>query len=216
MWTGKIHGEDTGQPTGCVFGILNHMSSNPLKPKSRRRGLAIAWTILICCTANGQERPGYLGVNMIDLTADRATALKLKSANGVEIVAVVQNSPAAEAGLKEHDVIVSFKGQPVNNLDQLQFYIRQAPATSGTLGIIRAGQAITVPIQIATRLVSVKDEADENALEFGRRAFTYCPAQRTPRYEIVLSRSISGTGTHVREHIWQGWTLRRWTNSQGG
>lgn len=94
----------------------------------------------------------YLGVEPHDLTADRVAALKLKSDKGVEITMVDRDSPAGKAGLKEHDVIVSFNSTPVDNAEGLRRLIRDtAPEKTVALGILRDGQPLTVNVTLADR-----------------------------------------------------------------
>jgi len=38
--------------------------------------------------------------------------------SGVMVLQVEPNSPASEAGLQEHDIIVDFDGQPIEHIDQ--------------------------------------------------------------------------------------------------
>ncbi|HJX12559.1 MAG TPA: trypsin-like peptidase domain-containing protein [Dehalococcoidales bacterium] len=61
----------------------------------------------------------WLGVQLytVDQTAVRQLGLKVNK--GVLLVQVVANSPAQQAGLKEGDVIVSFGGKDVTNVQEL-------------------------------------------------------------------------------------------------
>jgi serine protease Do len=79
-------------------------------------------------------------------------SLKLKNAQGVEIVMVDQDAPAGKAGLKEHDVILSYNGKNVEDVDQLRRMIRDtAPGTKVNLGISRNGQSQNVAVELADR-----------------------------------------------------------------
>lgn len=94
----------------------------------------------------------YLGVDVRDVTPDRVSSLKLKNDQGVEITMVDQDGPAGKAGLKEHDVVVSFNGQSVQSAEQLRRLIRETkPNQSVALGIMRDGQQQTVNVSLADR-----------------------------------------------------------------
>ena len=69
----------------------------------------------------------YLGVDIRDVTHDRMAALKLKDERGVEIMLVDQDGPAGKAGLKEHDVILSFNGHKIQSSVDLRKLIRETP-----------------------------------------------------------------------------------------
>jgi hypothetical protein len=94
----------------------------------------------------------YLGVDIRDVTHDRMAALKLKDDRGVEIMLVDQDSPAGKAGLKEHDVILSFNGRNLQGSEDLRKLIRDTPpGQTVELGISRDGQPMTVKAQLADR-----------------------------------------------------------------
>lgn len=94
----------------------------------------------------------YLGVDTDDITSDRMSALHLKEERGVEVTMVDQDAPAAKAGLKEHDVILSINDQPVESVEQLRRLIREIPAgRTISVGISRNGQPMTLKAQLAER-----------------------------------------------------------------
>ncbi len=94
----------------------------------------------------------YLGVDIADVTADRMAALKLKEERGAEVTMVDQDAPAGKAGIKEHDVILSVNGTPVEGKAQLQRMIHETPPGRViTLGLSRDGQPMTIKVQLADR-----------------------------------------------------------------
>jgi predicted metalloprotease with PDZ domain len=95
---------------------------------------------------------GYLGVDLRDVTADQAAALKLKDPRGAEIVLVDHDAPAGKAGLREHDVVLQMNGHAVAGEDQIRKMLREtAPGKTVVLVISRDGQQITVSAQMANR-----------------------------------------------------------------
>jgi serine protease Do len=64
------------------------------------------------------QHPGYLGVGVFEVTPERAKALKLAEPAGVEVVRVEENSAAAKAGVRVHDVVLEVNGQKVENVNQ--------------------------------------------------------------------------------------------------
>jgi serine protease Do len=94
----------------------------------------------------------YLGVDTRDVTADRLGPLQLKEESGVEVTMVDQDAPAGKAGLKEHDVILSINGAPVESVEQLRRMIREIPAGRViSIGVSRNGQALVLKAQLANR-----------------------------------------------------------------
>ncbi len=94
----------------------------------------------------------YLGVDIADVTKDRLGALKLSDEKGVEVTMVDQDAPAGKAGLKEHDVILTMNGTPVESGAQLRRMIHETPpGRVVTLGLSRDGQPLTLKVQLADR-----------------------------------------------------------------
>jgi serine protease Do len=94
---------------------------------------------------------GYLGVGIIELTDDRAKALGLRNANGVEVKRVEENSPAAKAGLKVDDVILEIGGKGVEDMDQFLHSISEAPGAKIGLTVWRAGAKHSLAATLETR-----------------------------------------------------------------
>jgi serine protease Do len=94
----------------------------------------------------------YLGIDMRNLTPERAAALKLKEARGVEVTMVDQDAPAGKAGLKDHDVILSFNGHNIQSGQELRRMIRGTPpGNTVSLAISRDGRPMTIKVRLADR-----------------------------------------------------------------
>ncbi|MDR3736381.1 MAG: PDZ domain-containing protein [Acidobacteriaceae bacterium] len=95
---------------------------------------------------------GYLGVDIRDVTDERARALKLKEARGAEICVIDHDGPAIKAGLRENDVILQMNGQPVEGEEQLRRMLRETPA-GHTVSFVysRDGQTHTASVQLGDR-----------------------------------------------------------------
>ncbi len=95
---------------------------------------------------------GYLGVGVLDLTDERAKALKLKDDSGIEVIKVDEDSPASKAGLKVDDVVLEVDGKSVTDHDQFQMTIGELqPGTKVKLTIWRNGAKKTVAATLAAR-----------------------------------------------------------------
>ena len=75
----------------------------------------------------------------------RRKELKLSAERGVVIGKVLEDSPAAKAGLKDGDVVTEINGQRIEGAAQFRRMIREIPAgRSVQLGIWRDGRSQTV------------------------------------------------------------------------
>lgn len=61
---------------------------------------------------------------------------------------IVADSPAALAGLRSDDRVISLNDDPINNWRQFVMAVRARPGESVTLRIERAGEALTVPVAL--------------------------------------------------------------------
>jgi S1-C subfamily serine protease len=70
----------------------------------------------------GRIRRAWLGIHgqAAPVHPRIARHLGLKNPQGVLVLNVEPHSPAARAGLREGDLLISFKGRPMNNIDDLQ------------------------------------------------------------------------------------------------
>jgi serine protease Do len=94
----------------------------------------------------------YLGVNLREVDSDRAKELKLKEEAGVEITRVEDDSPAAKAGLKVNDVVLTYNGTRVEGMEQFSRFVRETPPGRDVkLLISRDGNTLTLTARIGAR-----------------------------------------------------------------
>ncbi len=101
----------------------------------------------------GKVVRGYLGIAMVQLTAELAEGLGLaEDTKGVAVSQVFEDSPAEEAGIKHNDVIVEFEGQPVENGNEFRSRVAMLkPGTKVKLVVLRDSKRKTFTIKLAER-----------------------------------------------------------------
>jgi serine protease Do len=99
----------------------------------------------------GRVTRGYMGVELEpELTADLAKALKLPDRRGALVTSVMENTPAARAGLEPGDVIVEFNQRRVDDRRHLQLMVSQIPpGTETPVKVIRDGREEMLRIVLA-------------------------------------------------------------------
>jgi S1-C subfamily serine protease len=88
---------------------------------------------------NGRVRRGYVGIAGQNIALDRAAARALgMPGGGVLVVSVEANSPAADAGVLQGDVIIGLDLQPVAGIDDLHRLLTEERIEAGVeLSILR-------------------------------------------------------------------------------
>lgn len=113
----------------------------------------------------GKVRRGKLGVYIQNIDADMAKALNINATQGALVADVEEGSPAAKAGIKRGDVIISVGGKPVKDSMSLSTSIRQHMAGDKVeVEINRRGSAKKVTVTLAEVDSSIL-EADSNAID---------------------------------------------------
>jgi Do/DeqQ family serine protease len=101
----------------------------------------------------------WLGAKLQAVTAEIAESMALKRPAGALIANVAANSPAARAGLKPGDLIVSVDGQAVDDPNAFDYRFATKPlGGSARLGILRAGRELTVTVALQTAPTTPRDE----------------------------------------------------------
>src|SRR5512143_405155 len=94
----------------------------------------------------------WLGAKLQAVTADIADSMGLKRPSGALVANVAPNSPAARAGIKPGDLIVSVDGQAIEDPNAFDYRFATKPlGGNARLGVVRAGreQTVAVALQIA-------------------------------------------------------------------
>jgi len=99
--------------------------------------------------SDGKVTRGYLGVMIQPVTPDLAKEFKLPENTGALVGDVTPKSPAAEAGLKEGDVIVEFNHKKVTDSRHLRLMAAQtAPGTRVPVKVLRDGKEETFTVKL--------------------------------------------------------------------
>jgi membrane-associated protease RseP (regulator of RpoE activity) len=111
---------------------------------------------------------GYLGVDVADVDADKAQALKLKEVRGALITLIDHDAPAGQIGLKVNDVVLALNGQNVEGAEQLRRMLREIPpGRQVSLEISRDGNIQTLAVQLADRKAMEHDVWDKIGIDAG-------------------------------------------------
>ena len=96
------------------------------------------------------EKP-YIGVYLNNLDSEKIKALNIKSTNGVLITKVIENGPAAKAGMQANDVVVAVNGKSVNS----------AGAFIGELAAKKIGETVELSIIRNSQTLKIRVPLEE-------------------------------------------------------
>jgi len=122
-------------------------------------------------------------VQIQPVTADVADALGLKQTGGALVAEPQSGSPAAKAGVKAGDVIVSVDGQTMKDSREVAQKVgAMSPGSSVKLGIVRNGGQETINVTLAQmpdQKQAQADQGQEDHAQSGRLGLTLAPANAT-------------------------------------
>lgn len=142
----NAQGEVIGVNTAIIGGAQGLGFAIPIETAQRVANQLI--------TTGRVEHP-YLGVRMIELTPDVREEINqgnlgfnVNQDQGVLIVDVARNSPAARAGLRAGDIITEVKGVQIQNINQVQDQVEATPlGKTLELEVNRNGQTQSITVK---------------------------------------------------------------------
>ena len=101
---------------------------------------------------DGQVTRGWLGVEPTEITPEMAETFGLKQTQGVIITGVLQDGPAAKAGIKPGDVLLRVAGKDIQNVGELLTHIASLPPGQQVkVELARRNTAMTLDVTPAQR-----------------------------------------------------------------
>ncbi|HTR74204.1 MAG TPA: trypsin-like peptidase domain-containing protein [Solirubrobacterales bacterium] len=132
---------------GKVIGVVDQIATDGSADQSSGVGFAVPSDLVSAelqkLEAGETVEHAYLGV---------ATGTATGSTEGAQVSEVVAGSPAAEAGVKEGDVITSLDGEAVNSSETLAADVSaHEPGETVTLEVERDGQTSSLKVTLGTQ-----------------------------------------------------------------
>jgi serine protease Do len=98
---------------------------------------------------HGEVTRGYLGIVIQPLTPDLAESFGIDSGKGILVAQVSEDSPAEKAGLRQGDVIVEYRGEPVTDVGSFRNRVSlTAPGSTEAVTVLRDGNRKTLRVTI--------------------------------------------------------------------
>ena len=97
----------------------------------------------------GEVTRGYLGIVIQQLTPELAESFAIDAGQGILVAQVNDDSPAEKAGLRQGDVIVAYRGEPVREVGSFRNRVSLTPPGSREeLTVLRDGKRETLKVTI--------------------------------------------------------------------
>lgn len=147
--------------------------------------------------ATGRVERGWLGVTIQELTPALVKSLGLPDGRGALVAQVTDGSPAAAAGVKQGDIIVSVGGRAIaRSADLPPVVANLAPGRTVPISVIRDGKTVPLSATI-TRLEERESRAMSRVENRGPLGLVVEPV--TPEVARELSLPKETKGVVVRE-----------------
>ena len=151
-----INRGNSGGPLFNVDGRVVGVNSAILSPSGGNVGVGFALPtkvvkpIVAELREDGKVTRGWLGVTVQPVTPELAEGLELSRDGGALIGKALADSPAAEAGLKQGDVVLSLDGEEIADAGALAWGVSQMdPGQEVELEVWRNGETMTKQVTLA-------------------------------------------------------------------
>ena len=158
---GQVIGINTAiySPNGGSVGIGFAIPSSLAKP------------IIEQLRVHGKVERGWLGVQIQSITPDIAKSLGLAKAEGALVADVTHDSPAAKAGMKQGDVILSYDGHDIAQVRDLPIAVAETTVgQTAAIKIWRNDKPATLQVKIGEMPDNVGQVATAEQPEHGKSA----------------------------------------------
>jgi serine protease Do len=153
-----INRGNSGGPTFDLNGNVIGVNSAIFSPTGGNVGIGFAIPantargIVEQLLRNGRVTRGWIGVSIQPLDDDIARSLGLDEPRGALVATIVEDGPAARAGIQQGDVILSYNGQRIeDSRDLTQRVGATAIGSSSRVEVLRNGQRRTLTLRLGER-----------------------------------------------------------------
>jgi serine protease Do len=193
-----INRGNSGGPTFDTDGNVMGVNTAIFSPSGGSVGIgfdipaATAKNVIAQLKDSGHVTRGWLGVQIQPVTPEVADALGLKQVGGALVTEPQADSPAAKAGLKPGDVIVSLDGTALKDSRELAQRVgTMSPGTSVKLNVLRDGKEQTMTVTLGQMPnQQAADAGSEQQHEHGS-------SQSQPRLGLSLAPASDSKGVAV-------------------
>ena len=146
-----INRGNSGGPTFNLQGEVVGINSAIFSPSGGSVGIGFAISsnlakqVIADLRDDGKVERGWLGVQIQGVDEDLASNLELGKPRGALVSQVQKDSPAAAAGMKQGDVVLTFDGKPIDRVGQLSRAVAAVlPGHKAEMVVWRDGKEVNI------------------------------------------------------------------------
>ena len=203
-----INRGNSGGPTFNLKGEVIGINTAIYSPNGGSVGIGfavpanVAKNVVDQIESHGKVTRGWLGVQIQQVTPPIAASLGLKSDHGAIVAAVTSNSPAAQAGLKQGDVVLSVNGTEIKEMRDLpRLVAAMAPGTKASMTVWRKDASSDLQVTIGDApenpqvAMSNDRRGSDNGDEAGRAqalGLQFATLNNELRRQLHVGRDVQG------------------------
>ncbi len=160
-------------------------------------GLAFAIPIDVAKTVEdqllktGKVERGRIGVGIQEVSSSLARSFGLDRPRGALVSTVETGGPAAKAGVKPGDVILSFNGKPIDTSSQLPPLVAATkPGTKGEMEVWRGGRKETLGVVVGELQNEQVATAKQPSAEHGKLGLAVRPLNAEEKKELGVASGL--------------------------
>ncbi|MFY8143647.1 MAG: Do family serine endopeptidase [Caulobacter sp.] len=199
-----INRGNSGGPSFDIYGRVIGVNSAIYSPSGGSVGIGFAIPAEVAegvakqLIANGKVVRGYIGVSILDFSAEMAEALGLTDVKGAIVAEVVPGGPAAKAGLLPDDILVAVNGVKISDRSELTREVSKArPGETIKISILRDGKPRVVGVTSGTRPSESSLAATDD--DQGQDGATPTPDKPTSQKVDALGLTLSPIDAAARQ-----------------
>ncbi len=200
----SINRGNSGGPTFSLDGKVIGINTAIYSPNGGSVGIgfaipaALAKPVIEQLKEHGKVERGWLGVQIQEVTPDLAKSLGMPKPEGALVADVTADGPAAKAGLKQGDVILSYQDHDIAKLRDLPLAVAQTQVgDKAPLKVWRDGHEQTLDATIAAmpanpERVAQNDSGDHAGHGQTAMGLSLAPLTNETRERLHIGKDVKG------------------------